>query len=80
MFYFTLIFYVEYILYMCIRLLGHKKAVIDSANPRSLDICLKCLMLMDFIHRILDIFAHLSMSISTLRKAITALMPSLNQF
>ena len=72
MFYLTLIFYIKYILYMCIRWSAHKKAVIDSANPRSLDICSKCLMLMDFIHRIIDISAHLSMSISTLRKAITA--------
>ena len=39
--------------------------------PRSLDICLKCLMLKDFIHRIIDISAQPSMSISTLRKAMT---------
>ncbi len=51
-----------------------KKAVIDSANPRSLDVYLNCLMLVDFIHSIIDNSAQPSMSISTLRKAITALI------
>ena len=35
--------------------------------PRSLDICLKRLMVVDFIHTITDISAHPSMSISTCR-------------
>ena len=35
--------------------------------PRSPDICLHCLMLLDFVHRIADIVAHLSVSTSTCR-------------
>ena len=35
--------------------------------PRSMDIYLKCLMLVDFIHGIIDISAYPSMSISTCR-------------
>ena len=51
-----------------------KKAVINSANPRSMDICLSCLISLDFVHRIPDTPTHLSMSISTLRKAMAALI------
>ena len=35
--------------------------------PRSPDICLHCLMLLDFVHRIADIVAHLSVSTSMCR-------------
>ena len=36
--------------------------------PRSLDICLSCLISLDCVHRISDTLNHLSMSISTCRK------------
>ena len=42
-----------------------QKARMYFCVPRSMDIYLKCLMLVDFIHGIIDISAYPSMSIST---------------